>query len=145
MLIYERGAFAVSYAECILRYVSYLSNETKFCSICYSNAFHICSQNSRCLWLLFRMCRTRATESDFDVYLLLLITGITSAWVFHIRFIFFHEVTVFRHVSVITFVNKHLCFLHLTVWSRAFVLLDQPQLHVGKEVWFESVIYTPSM
>ena len=75
----------MSHAQCILFYQSLRPNETKFYSICYSNAFHICSQNSCFLWFPLRMCRAHAMKSDFDVFHLLVITGITFAWVFPIR------------------------------------------------------------
>ena len=85
VLIYERGPFLVSHAQCIPFYQSFRPNETKLYSICYSNAFHICSQNSFFLWFLLRMCRAHATKSDFDLFHLLVITDITFGWVFHIR------------------------------------------------------------
>ena len=125
MLIYEWGPFLESHAQCILFHQSLRANETKFYSICYSNAFHICSWNSCFLWFFLTMCRAHATKRDFNVFHLLDITDITFAWVFYIRTF---RVSYFlrRHSnwpdSFTTYVKKHFCCLHLSVWSVTFVL-----------------------
>lgn len=113
MLIYERGPFLVSHAHCILFYHSLRPNETKFYSICYSNAFHICSQNSCFLWFLLRMCRAHVTKSDFDVFHLLVITDITFASVFYMR--------TFR-VSYFFTRSLYLTWFFYDVCEQAFLL-----------------------
>jgi hypothetical protein len=143
----------VSHAQCILFYQSLRPSETKFDSICYLNAFHICSQNSCFLWFLLRMCRAHAirmcrahaTKSDFDVFHLLVITDITFAWVFHIRA--FPVSYFLRGHCISTWFFYDICEQEFLLSASQyvihdFVLLDQPQLYVEEEVWFQFVVYT---
>lgn len=140
VLICERGLFLMSRAQFILFCQSLRPNETKFYSTYYSNDFRICSQNSCFRRFFLRMCRARATKSDFDVFHLLVVTGITFAWVFHIR--------TFR---VSYFLRGHCistCFFY-DVFEQAFLLsASQCVIHdvcpfrSTKIVWFQFVIFT---